>query len=66
MYRVYYFINSYPHRFNFDFAASWVAINKARSIFQILGYASEVMDVSTGEIVAIFDSKKNWIADDAI
>lgn len=64
-YVVYYYKNRQPNRYMFVFESLFGAVFKARSIFEEHGYATDVMDTKTGEIVAIFEPDNEWIADNA-
>lgn len=64
MYQVTYYINKMPHHYCFLFDSLWAAIFKARSIFEEHGFATDIMRLYTGEILAVFEPNNTWIDND--
>lgn len=64
MYQVTYYINKMPHHYGFTFNSLWAAIFKARSIFEEHGFATDVMQERTGEILAVFEPNNTWVDND--
>ena len=64
MYHVNYFLNGERLTYNFNFHTAIGAIYKAMAIFTEHGIQSDVMDTTTGEIIAIFTHEDIYIAQD--
>ncbi len=64
MYQVTYYMEKNPYHYNFLFNSLWSAIFKARAIFEEHGFATDVMNTVTGEILAIFEPNNTWVNDD--
>lgn len=64
-YYVTYYIDHQPKEFAFTFKSQLAAIYKARMIRDAWGFATDVMQADTGEIIAWFDPDgHSYIADD--
>lgn len=61
-YEVTYYINRQPHKFGMLFETTFGAIYTARSILDRHGFATDIMNCSTGEIIAIFEPDKTYVA----
>lgn len=64
MYQVTYYIDKQPHPYGFIFNSLWGATFKARAIFEQHGLATDIMNTTTGEILAIFEPGKTWVDPD--
>lgn len=64
MYQVTYYIDKQPHFYGFIFNSLWGAMFKARAIFEQHGLATDIMNTTTGEILAIFEPGKTWVDPD--
>lgn len=62
MYQVNYYLNGKHLTYNFEFHTIAGAIYKACAIFTEHGICSDVMDTTTGEILAIFSYDDIYIA----
>ncbi len=63
-YYVYYYVNNMQYRFEFCFESLFAAVYKARAIYDSYGYATDVVDGNTGEILAMFSIENIWVCDD--
>ena len=62
MYRVYYYLNGKQNSVDFIFTTVKGAIYKAHAIYTEHGINTDVMDLETGEIMAIFSNKECYLA----
>lgn len=63
MFKVFYYMNGSSHQYAFIFESLWAATFKARAIFEEHGFATDVMNAETGEILAIFGGDTCWTAE---
>lgn len=61
MYQVCYYINKQPHKYGYLFNTIWGATFKARTIFEEHGFATDVMNTHTGEILVIFEPGNTYV-----
>lgn len=62
-YEVTYYIDRNPYKYGMLFETAYGAIYTARSIFDRHGLATDVIDWSTGEVIAIFEPDNTYIAE---
>lgn len=63
MYQVTYYISNKPHHYEFIFQSLWGAMFKARAIYEEHGFATDVTNTHTGEVLAIFEPNV-WTSND--
>lgn len=64
MYQVTYYMGKNPYHYNYLFKSLWAATFKARAIFEEHGFSTDVMNITTGEVLAIFQPGNNWVNED--
>lgn len=63
MFKVNYYLNDKMNTFDYNFSTAWVAAIKARAIYEEHGIPSDVVDMTTGEVMAIFSQGGTYLAD---
>jgi hypothetical protein len=63
MFNVNYYLNGKMKTFEHIFNTMWVAAIKARAIYEEHGIPADVVDMTTGEVVAIFSAGGHYLAD---
>lgn len=66
MYQVNYYLNGVKCACQFHFDSLFGAIYKARAIYTEHGAPTDVMDLSTGEVHAIFNDNGNYFSSHCI
>ena len=62
-YEITFYIDRVPYKYGMTFETTYGAIYTARSILDRHGVATDVMDCSTGEIIAIFEPDRTYVAE---
>lgn len=63
MFKVNYYLNDKVNTFDYNFATALAATIKARAIYMEHGIPSDVVDMTTGEVMAIFSQGGIYLAD---
>lgn len=63
MYQVNYYLNDKMYTVERTFSTAWVATYKARAIYDEHGIPTDVVDMTTGEVIAIFAANNCYLAD---
>ena len=63
MFKVNYYLNDKVNTFDYNFATTFAATIKARAIYMEHGIPSDVVDMTTGEVMAIFSQGGIYLAD---
>ena len=63
MYQVNYYLNGNMNTVGRIFSSAWVATYKARAIYDEHDIPTDVVDMTTGEVIAIFAANNCYLAD---
>ena len=63
MYQVNYYLNGRLNTVNGTYGTNWVAAYEARKIYEQFHIPTDVMDTTTGEVIAFFTESGNYFAD---
>lgn len=62
-YRVIYYVNNKMKTYDMDFISLWAAVYTARRIWESYHIPADVMDMDTGEILAMFNINEIYVSD---